>query len=106
MGIARLSYKLSDSLPADERYGLVDQIRRSAVSIPSNIAEGSGRDTPKEFARFLRIAYGSACELETQVLIARDTRGDTEEIVPVIAGELEEIRRMMFALIQQLKSDR
>ena len=105
MGVARLSYKLSDSLPAAERYGLVDQIRRSAVSIPSNIAEGSGRDTPKEFARFLRIAYGSACELETQVLIARDSWGDTEEIVPVIAGELEEIRRMMFALVRQLSTD-
>jgi four helix bundle protein len=105
MGVARLSYKLSDSLPADERYGLVDQIRRSAVSIPSNMAEGSGRDTPKEFARFLRIAYGSACELETQVLIARDTRGDTEDIVPVIAGELEEIRRMKFALVRRLSTD-
>ena len=105
MIVARRSYRVTDNFPADERYGLASQIRRSAVSIPSNIAEGSGRDTPKEFMRFLRIAYGSACELETQLLIASDIREDAERLVPAITRELEEIRRMIFALIQQIKTD-
>ena len=105
MSVARHSYNVADSLPPHEKYGLANQIRRSAVSIPSNIAEGSGRDTPKEFMRFLRIAYGSACELETQLLIVRDIDEDAKGSVPAITREVEEIRRMMFALIQQLKTD-
>jgi four helix bundle protein len=105
MTVARQSYRLTDHLPLDEKYGLVSQIRRSAVSIPSNIAEGSGRDTPRESMRFLRIAYGSACELETQLLIARETGKDSSGLALDIARDLEEIRRMIYALIQQLKTD-
>ena len=105
MSVARHSYNVADSLPPHEKYGLANQIRRSAVSIPSNIAEGSGRDTPKEFMRFLRIAYGSACELETQLLIARETGKDSSGLALDIARDLEEIRRMVYALIQQLKTD-
>ena len=62
-------YEISKNLPNDEKFGLTSQIRRSAVSIPSNISEASGRKTDKEFARFLEIALGSAFELETQLLI-------------------------------------
>jgi four helix bundle protein len=105
MTVARRSYSVANSFPSHEKYGLANQIRRSAVSIPSNIAEGSGRDTPKEFMRLLRIAYGSACELETQLLIARDIKEDAEGLVPAITRELEETRRMIFALVQQLKTD-
>lgn len=63
-------YKISRSFPADERFGLTSQIRRSAVSVPSNIAEGAGRRTNGEFANFLGIAHGSICELETQLYVA------------------------------------
>lgn len=60
-------YKISEQLPKCEIHGIVSQVRRSAVSIPSNIAEGWGRKREKEFYRFLDIAYGSSCELETQL---------------------------------------
>ena len=63
---------MTTTFPKDERYGLTSQIRRSAVSIPSNIAEGYGRKTTLDYIRMLYIAYGSVCELETQVLLAGD----------------------------------
>ena len=65
-------YKVTKRFPKDEMYGLTSQIRRSAVSIPSNIAEGYGRKTTLEYVRFLYIAYGSVCELETQTMISGD----------------------------------
>jgi len=65
-------YKVTSSFPKEEMYGLISQIRRSAVSIPSNIAEGAGRNSEKEFKQFLHIALGSLSELETQLLIAHN----------------------------------
>jgi len=65
-------YAVTVSFPAEERFGLTQQVRRAAVSIPSNIAEGAGRGGSAEFRRFVRIASGSACELETQLDIALD----------------------------------
>ena len=65
-------YTVTKRFPKEEIYGLTSQIRRSAVSIPSNIAEGYGRKTTKEYVRFLYIAYGSVCELETQTMISGD----------------------------------
>jgi four helix bundle protein len=64
-------YRAGAAFPRDEIYGLTAQMRRSAVSIPSNIAEGQGRDSPADFLRFLSIAYGSLCEVETQICIAQ-----------------------------------
>jgi four helix bundle protein len=64
-------YLATRSFPADERFGLTSQLRRSAVSVPSNIAEGQGRGTPPEFARFLRVAHGSLRESETNLIIAK-----------------------------------
>jgi len=66
------TYRMTTTFPKDERYGLTSQIRRSAVSIPSNIAEGYGRKTTLDYIRMLYIAYGSVRELETQVLLAGD----------------------------------
>ncbi|MFC6996213.1 four helix bundle protein [Rufibacter roseus] len=68
MTLAKKVFELSASFPANEKYGLTSQINRSAVSVPSNIAEGAGRGSDKEFIQFLNIARGSAFELETQLL--------------------------------------
>jgi four helix bundle protein len=68
MEVARAVYQLTASFPTEELYGLVSQMRRSSVSIASNIAEGNGRDSPKDFARYLKIARGSLAELQTQLL--------------------------------------
>lgn len=72
MGLARSIYQLSNAFPAHELYGLTSQLRRCAVSIPSNIAEGHGRRTTKDYLRHLRIAHGSLAEAETQILLAID----------------------------------
>ena len=70
MEITKLTFKLSKKFPSSEMYGLTSQINRSAVSIPSNIAEGAGRNSNKEFSQFLNIAMGSCFELETQIILS------------------------------------
>ena len=70
MDMAQLVYEVSSACPKEELFGLVAQMRRSAVSVPSNIAEGQGRKSTKEFQHHLSIAHGSVCEMETQVLLA------------------------------------
>jgi four helix bundle protein len=72
MALVRCAYDITEKFPAVETYGLRAQIRRTAISIPSNLAEGAGRAGPREFARFVAIARGSLSELETQLLIAAD----------------------------------
>ena len=89
------------ALPKEETYSLADQIRRSAVSIPSNIAEGSSRNSSKEFIQFLYIALGSACELETQLLIAKNV-GYIESF-HTVESELLAVKKMLNALISSLK---
>ena len=74
MELATLTYRVSDRFPKEERFGLTAQIRRAAVSIPSNIAEGKGRNTDKEFCVFLFNARGSLMELQTQLLLAKELR--------------------------------
>ncbi len=96
-------YEESDSLPKDERYGLTSQIRRSAVSIPSNIAEGCSRRTNKDFARFLEIAIGSAFELETQLLIAIKRKMLDGVRMEPIMNELNQIQKMVNAFHRSLK---
>ncbi|TAK04257.1 four helix bundle protein [Patescibacteria group bacterium] len=87
-------YEITKDFPTDERYGIVSQMRRSAVSIPSNIAEGYRRKSEVDFQRFLRIAYGSASELETQLLIAQRLRYGPASFARTDAL-LEEILKML-----------
>ena len=91
-------YRLTSDFPKQENYGLTSQIRRSAVSISSNIAEGAGRNSDQDFARFLSISYGSACELETQILISKDLGYLHDEMLIGILKELDEIQKMIFVL--------
>ena len=98
-------YPVTASFPRDEAYGLASQIRRSASSIPSNIAEGCGREGDPEFARFCIIARGSASELEYQLLLARDLKliqpGEYEKL----SAQTVEIKRMLTVLVQKLTAD-
>jgi four helix bundle protein len=88
--------------PADERYGLTAQLLRSAVSVPSNIAEGCGRTGDTELAHFLGIAAGSASETEYQLLLARDLDYLTEQHHHDLDAQVNEVKRMLNAFIQQL----
>jgi four helix bundle protein len=87
----------------DEKYGLVSQMRRAAVSIASNIAEGSARNSKKEFIQYLYIAAGSASELETQLEISREVDITETRILSQVTGSLEEVIRMLHGLIRFLK---
>ncbi len=91
-------YQVSFSMPQSQQYSLTDQIQRSAVSIPSNIAEGSGRGSNKEFVRFLNISNGSCCELETQLLIAQNLNFIEPNIITDLICRLNEIQKMNHAL--------
>lgn len=93
-------YKLTESMPTNEKYGLISQIQRSAVSIPSNIAEGQQRGTNKEFKHFLQIAKASSAELETQLLLTRDIY-DTDVTVEI--NIIDEIQRMLQTLISKME---
>ena len=86
---------MTKNFPADERFELTSQIRRSVVSIPSNVAEGSGRGTNREFKRFLDIALSSAFELETQVILAYDMGDVLEDKFEEINSMIMEVQRMI-----------
>ncbi len=100
MKLAKEVYRLTSGFPKEEIYGLTAQIRRSVVSIPSNIAEGAARNSDKEFVQFLYIALGSIAELETQLLLSKDlafcqSTGADED--------LDRIRKMIAGLIRHVK---
>ena len=97
-------YKLVKLLPKTETYALSDQMRRAVVSIPSNIAEGQGRNSAKEFANFLGIARGSQKELETQLYICMKIGYFTEEETSTALNVCEEVGKMLNALIMKLQS--
>ena len=95
-------YKLVKKLPKEEIYALSDQMRRAVVSIPSNIAEGQARNSTKEFINFLSIARGSKAELETQLIICQELNYMNEAEIQPILDLLEEIGKMITALIKIL----
>jgi len=94
-------YLLTRSFPNDEKFGLVSQINRSAVSIPSNIAEGAGRNSDKEFIQFLSIAQASSYELETQLIISKNLNYISIEELKYLSEQIEEVQKMNYSI--QLK---
>ncbi|EXJ13566.1 hypothetical protein D779_3616 [Imhoffiella purpurea] len=95
-------YKATRGFPDAERFGLSAQMRRCAVSVPSNIAEGCGRGTDADFARFVRIAAGSANELEYQCLLSRDLSYLSEDQADALMLQCSEVRRMLSGLLSKL----
>ncbi|NNJ24979.1 four helix bundle protein [Alienimonas chondri] len=97
-------YDATAGFPADERFGLTNQMRRASVSVSSNIAEGSGRGSSKDFIRFIGIAYGSLMEVASQLHIARRRGFLTEERFESLYAEAEELARMLSGLRRSLSA--
>jgi len=102
MSVAKATYLLVKGFPKDEVYGLTSQIKRSAVSIPSNIAEGAGRNNKGEFRHFLGIAAGSAYELETQLLLSEQFGYASSENLQTVYQEIEMLQKKIYNLIKSL----
>jgi four helix bundle protein len=96
-------YRLTKEFPKEELYGLTSQARRSAVSISSNIAEGYGRRTKPDYIRSLYIAYGSVCELDTQILLSRDLGYIQAKDRDILEQKVGEVERMLKGLIKALE---
>jgi four helix bundle protein len=97
-------YRATQGWPRDELYGLTSQVRRAAVSIPSNLAEGHGRTGAREYAHHVSIAFGSLCELETQLLIAQELGYANREVAENLIGQTLEVRRLVRALLRSLNN--
>ena len=97
-------YKVTEQFPREELYGLTSQIRRAAVSIPTNIAEGCVRSSDADFSRFLYIAVGSTSELEYLILLAMDLKIIKNELHLELNNETNEIKKMLISMIQKLKA--
>lgn len=95
-------YELTSKFPKEEAYGITSQMRRSAISMPSNIAEGKYRGTRKDFAQFLRIAFGSGAELETQLEISKRLGFLSEKEYQQTKASLDEIMKMLNVFISKL----
>ena len=101
--LVKAIYKATQKFPKEEIYGLISQMRRAAVSIPSNIAEGQTRKGNKEFAQFLYVSKGSAAELETQIIIAHELNYVSSDTSKMIIEQIEVISRMLFRLTESIK---
>ena len=104
MELVKAIYNATDAFPQHEIYGLVSQLRRAAVSIPSNIAEGQAHYTNPEFVRFLRHARGSLAEIETQLLIAVDRNYIPKPSAEQIFGQIDELGRILSGLIKSMRN--
>ena len=104
MDIVEAVYATTRQWPRDEQYGLTSQVRRAAISVPSNIAEGHGRTGAKEFAHHVSITYGSLSELETQILIAQRLRYHEESETRLLRLRITEVRRLLLGLLTKLRS--
>jgi len=103
MQLCVVVYRLTREFPREEIYGLTSQMRRSAVSVPSNIAEGQGRMSPGEFRQFLGIARGSVCELQTQLEIARSLQFGKPELLIEAESLSHEVGKMVYSFLESLK---
>lgn len=104
MSLAERVYALSATLPGDERFGLVQQLRRSAISIPSNIAEGHARGATRDFGRFISISRGSLAEIETQIEMCLRLGMLGEEPVSEVLSSCDELGRILTGLRKSLDS--
>src|SRR5690606_14291572 len=102
--LSKSVYLLCAELPDDEKYGLINQIKRAVISIASNIAEGAGRNSDKEFLHFLGIAQGFSFELLTQLILCNELNLIEESKTTSIIEKLEEIQKMNYAFQKNLKS--
>ncbi|MGH1366485.1 MAG: four helix bundle protein [Calditrichia bacterium] len=100
--LAEALYILAKKLPDTERYGLRSQIQRAAISVPSNIAEGCGRESNKELQHYLNTSNGSLCELETQLLLSIRLEFFKQSETEALINQILEVRKMIYALIKQL----
>lgn len=98
-------YEIVNLFPVAEKFALADQMRRAAVSVPSNIAEGYARDSKKEFRHFLAISAGSLAELETQLLICQHLNYCSAEKLTAILEQLDELRKMLISLRRRLSGE-
>lgn len=96
-------YTISSGFPSEEKFGLISQIRRAAISIPSNIAEGCAKDSNKSLAHYLQISLGSAFELETQLVLAKRLHFLDEGKADKLSHELKEIQKMISSLLSKLQ---
>ncbi len=97
-------YKLTSQMPSEEKFGLISQIRRAYISIESNLAEGFGRDSDKDFARFVDISMGSSFELRCQLLIARDLGYINLSKYQLLESDILEVNRMLGGLLKKLRA--
>lgn len=104
MQLATKVYEITRKFPSYETYGLSSQIQRSATSIPSNIAEGSGRSTSKELIHFLSFSLGSAYELETELLLAKQFNYFDADYAKQIIEEVIEVQKLIYSLIKKFNS--
>jgi four helix bundle protein len=104
--LALAVYKATKEFPKEELYGLTSQIRRASMSVPTNIAEGCGKYTDADFARFVQIAMGSASETEYQLLLAGDLGFLRDDTYNILHNNVEEVKRMLASLLKTLRSKR
>jgi four helix bundle protein len=101
--LVKETYKVSANFPQEERYGLTSQLRRAIVSVPTNIAEGCGRGGDKELAHFLDIAFASAYEVETLLILSYDLQFIDEANLETLTNDVSEVQRMIYSLIKKFR---
>ncbi|MCC5655168.1 four helix bundle protein [Nostoc sp. XA013] len=104
MNLAEICYEVTKTFPKEETYGMISQIRRAAVSIPANIAEGYGRRTRGEYIQFLYISQGSLKELETHLLLSIRVKLNSPEIINNALNQCESVSKLLFFLIRSLQN--